>query len=156
MTQWDADRGLGLQRSPPRAGHDFLVELPLALVLLSLGLWENYIDGEFRWGFMLSCLEDNPHLFNHFFSRSVIYSEIFMQFSSVQGVTCAFGISHIRPTPFLRGLPSVASETVPALGDSGLFSYFKDDRRAVPLFFFIYLKCFESLSVCVCNDAIFF
>ena len=77
-----------------------------------------------------------------------------MQFSSVQGGTCAFGISHIHPTPSLRGLPSVASETVPALGDSGLLSYFKDDHCAVPLF--IHLKCFESLSMCVCNDAIFF
>ena len=54
VTQWDADRGLGLQRSPPRAGHDVPVELPLALVLLSLGLWENYLDGEFRWGLYAS------------------------------------------------------------------------------------------------------
>ena len=77
-----------------------------------------------------------------------------MQFSSVQGGTCAFGISHIRPPPSLRGLPSVASETVPGLCDRGLLSYLKDDRRAVPLF--IHLKCFESLSMCVCNDAIFF
>ena len=41
-------RGLGVQRSPPTPGQEVVVELPLALGLVSLGLWENFIDGEFR------------------------------------------------------------------------------------------------------------